>query len=197
VPKQYDRAYFDRWYRGQGFGSPARLERKVRYAVSSAEYLLDRPVRSVLDVGCGEGAWQPVLRRLRPAASYIGVDPSEYAIQRHGARRDLILGGMGDLDSLDLGGPFDLVICVDVVPYVTDRDAEAGISAIGRLVQGAALIELFTSVDDFEGDRREYRDRTPARYRRWFARADLVHVGPNLFVPVALLPTLSYFEGGT
>jgi len=37
--KQYDKRYFDRWYRGKGFGSAARLERKVHFAVAAAEYL--------------------------------------------------------------------------------------------------------------------------------------------------------------
>ena len=82
MTKQYDRAYFDRWYREQGFGSRAVVERKVQYALAATEYLIGRRVRRVLDVGCGEGAWQPVLRRLRPAATYVGVDPSEYAIDR-------------------------------------------------------------------------------------------------------------------
>lgn len=194
VVKQYDRAYFDRWYRREGFGSRARLERKVRYAVAAAEYLLERPVRSVLDVGCGEGAWQPVLRRVRPAASYRGVDPSEYAIERYGTRRNLTLGGVADLDALDLEGPYDLVVCIDVLPYVPDTDAQHGIASIARLAGGVALVELFTSVDDFEGDRTGYHRRTPSRYEQWFRRAGLVRIGPNLFAPSSFTRTLAYFE---
>lgn len=196
VAKQYDRAYFDRWYRTEGFGSPARLERKVRYALGVAEYLLDGPVRSVLDVGCGEGAWQPAVRRLRPAASYLGVDPSSYAVARFGARRNLRLGELGELDDLELGGPYDLVVCVDVVPYVDDLDARRGLRSIGRLLGGVALIELFTDVDDFEGDRLAYRARSPRTYDRWFRAAGLERVGPNLFAAAGLAPSLSHYERG-
>lgn len=42
---RYGREYFERWYRAEGFGSPARLDRKVAYALGAAEYLLERPVR--------------------------------------------------------------------------------------------------------------------------------------------------------
>lgn len=58
MDKTYDRAYFDRWYRRGGIGGAARLARKVALAVVTAEYHLERPIRSVLDIGCGEGAWR-------------------------------------------------------------------------------------------------------------------------------------------
>ena len=70
----YDQAYFDRWYRDPGSRMWARadVERKVRMAVAVAEYLLDRPLRSVLDVGCGEGPWQKILKRLREPYHMVG-----------------------------------------------------------------------------------------------------------------------------
>ena len=53
--KQYDRDYFERWYRDpalrrEAIGGRARLERKVALAVATAEYWLERPIRSVLDI---------------------------------------------------------------------------------------------------------------------------------------------------
>ena len=46
TPKRYDRAYFDRWYRHGGIGGARRLARKVALAVATAEYHLERPVRT-------------------------------------------------------------------------------------------------------------------------------------------------------
>src|SRR5687768_10367650 len=77
MSKQYDQAYFERWYRDpakkdHAVGSTARLARKVALAVATAEYHLERPIRTVLDIGCGEGAWRAPLLKLRPKASYLG-----------------------------------------------------------------------------------------------------------------------------
>ena len=79
MSKQYDRAYFDRWYRQRGtkVSSHAEVRRKVSLAISMTEYFIRRRVRSVLDVGCGEGAWRAHLRALRPRVHYLGLDSSE------------------------------------------------------------------------------------------------------------------------
>jgi SAM-dependent methyltransferase len=191
----FDRRYFDRWYRDGGFGSPARLRRHVAYALGAAEYLLDRPVRSVLDVGCGEGAWQPDLARLRPRARYVGVDPSRYAVERFGARRNLRQGHLGQLGELELGGPFDLVVCVGVLGYVDAPDVRRGLAAITAALGGVALLEVFTASDAIVGDVTGYRRRPAGRYRRWFAEAGLARVGPHLYAGADLLDRLATFEG--
>ena len=99
MTKRYDQAYFDRWYRDPAHRMWARadVERKVRMVLGVAEYVLDRSVRSVLDVGCGEGSWQPVLTRLRPRVRYQGVDDSAYAVAKFGKRRNIRRGTVGGL----------------------------------------------------------------------------------------------------
>ena len=64
----YDRAYFDKWYRNPRYRvkTPAELARQAALVVHAAEWVLQRKLRTVLDVGCGEGNWYPVLRKLRP-----------------------------------------------------------------------------------------------------------------------------------
>jgi SAM-dependent methyltransferase len=193
--KHYDEQYFERWYRRGEFGSRARLLRKVHYAVSAAEYLLERPVRSVLDVGCGEAPWRAPLRRLRPNVAYVGVDPSAYAVARYGRARDIRLGTFGDLGTVDLPRPFDLVVCADVLLYVNDRDLRRGLEAIADLLRGVAYIEIFTANDDIEGDLSQFHRRRPATYDRAFAAVGLTRVGPHLYVGDDVFPTLSDFEG--
>jgi len=191
---EYDAAYFDHWYRGMGFGAPARTERKARYAIAAAEYLLERPVRSVLDVGCGEGQWQPALQRVRPGARYVGVDPSEYAVARYGRARNLRLGTLATLDALDLRPSFDLVVCCDVLGYANDRDVRTGLSAIAARTAAVALIEVFVAGDAIEGDVSDYRLRRAATYDRWFAEAGLHRIGPHLYVDDHVYATLARFE---
>jgi SAM-dependent methyltransferase len=151
-------------------------------------------VRSVLDIGCGEGTWQGVVRRLRPSARYLGVDPSDYAVDRFGSRRNLRKARLDQLGSLDLDPSYDLMVCIDVLPYVTAIEVRRGLDTMAEHLGGVALVEIFTAADDFEGDLEGYRARAAATYERWFDAAGLVRVGPNLFVTRGFDAELAAFE---
>jgi SAM-dependent methyltransferase len=183
--KRYDRAYFDRWYRGDdsGIGAPEDLERNVALAVAVTESVLAGPLESVLDVGCGEGRWQTVLGRLRPEATYLGIDPSEYVVERYGDTRNLRLGSFEDLRLHVFDEPFDLVVCSDVLHYLDDDAIRAGLPALVERCGGVALLETFTAEDDPEGDRVDFRLRSAAWYRETFAEFGLVALGLQLYVP--------------
>src|SRR3954470_10434200 len=122
--KEYDAAYFERWYRNPRtrVTSDRVLERKAHLALSVAEYVLERQVRTALDVGCGEARWKTALQRLRPGLRYTGVESSEYVLRAFGARRNIRRGSFGSLATLKLRGPFDLIVCADVLQYVPDAD---------------------------------------------------------------------------
>lgn len=180
----YDRTYFDKWYRHPQFRvkSPADMSRQMGFILGAAEYLLDRPVRRVLDVGCGEGNWATVLRRLRPRARYTGVDGSAYAVRRFGRRRNIHLGTFATLGTLDLPGPFDLVLCLGVLNYLPPGEFRTGLRAIHGLLGGMAYLEIFTRVDEATGDFRDYA-RWPSWYRREIRRAGFTALGMHCYVP--------------
>jgi len=184
----YDRTYFDKWYRHPRtrVKSPGDMARQLGFIVAATEYLLDRRVRRVLDVGCGEGNWRRVLHRIRPRARYVGVDGSEYAVRRFGARRNLRLGTFGGLGSLGLRGRFDLVLCLGVLNYVAPDELRQGLRAIRELSGGLVYLEIFTRADDATGDfTREYA-RWPGWYRREFRAAGFVSLGLHCYVPKEL-----------
>ena len=182
--KRYDEAYFKRWYHQSGtrISTAGALTRKVRLALSAAEYLLGRRVETVLDVGCGEAPWYPVLRRIRPKLRYIGVDSSPYTVQRYGRRRHIRLGSLGGLRTLRLPPGFDLVVCSDVMQYIETSELERGLKEIRRLVGGVAYLEAFTREDDMEGDMDGWHFRSAEQYRRLFRAAGLTHCGLNCFI---------------
>ena len=196
--KRYDRAYFDRWYRRAGtrVHVGASVARKVRLAVHAAEHLIEGPIRRVLDVGCGEGAWFPHLLRLRPGIRYAGVDSSEYVVRRFGRSRNLRLSTFGERDRVGLEGPYDLVVCSDVLHYVPTSEIAPGLETLAARLGGLAFIEVFTSADDIVGDHRGLHRRSPGWYARAFRRAGLVPCGMCCFVREDFAPGLTAFERG-
>ncbi len=196
--KTYDAAYFHRWYHdpSRRVIAPAAVVRKVHLTTAIAESLLERPIRSVLDVGAGEGAWRAHLRRLRPRVSYTGVETSEYAVARFGASRRLVRGSFGSLAELGLRGPFDLVVVCDVLHYVPDGEVGPGLAAIASLAGGVAYLEAYTTEDEIEGDRGDWYHRSAEQYRRHFRRAGLFGVGMHCYVPKAMAAATAALERG-
>jgi SAM-dependent methyltransferase len=196
----YDKAYFDKWYRSRQHRvrSPAQIRRIVQFTLAAAEYVLDRPVRTVLDVGAGEGHWQPILQKLRPRLRYVGVEPSAYAVGRFGRRRGLRLGSVETLESLRLHEEypegFDLVVCCGVLNYVADRAIGDALEMLQVHTSGLAWLEIFTRDDDIEGDVAALRPRPASWYRDRFEKAGLVPCGLHLYAPRDLAGGLTALE---
>ena len=150
--------------------------------VGVAEYFLQRKIRSVLDIGAGEGAWRAELRRLRPGVRYQGVDPSAYVVRKHGRRRNICLGRFEDLPSLALGRGYDLIVCADVIQYVPDAALKRGVRHIAKLLNGVTFLESYTTGDEMEGDLAGWHPRSKSQYRRIFTAARLVGCGLHCYV---------------
>jgi len=197
-PKAYDAAYFRRWYRGAQATPRADLARKVAMAVAIAEFYLQRPIRSVLDVGCGEGAWRAPLMNLRPRLDYMGVDASEYAVARYGRSRNIALASFGQLGQLRFGPPADLLVCSDVIHYVPTAELRRGLSGFAELCDGVAFLELYARGDEIRGDKLGFLSRPAASYRRWFRDAGFAACGshaylsPNLHANAVALEILDH-----
>jgi SAM-dependent methyltransferase len=194
--KQYDRAYFDRWYRDRrhAIAPGGELHRQVAFAVAVTERVLARPLRSVLDAGAGEGRWYPLLQRLRPDLRYIGFDSSEWAVRRWGRRRNLHLGSIESLGALDLDGPFDLVIAADIFHYLKAPALRQALAGLVPLVGGVAFLPTFTAEDAIEGDMVGFQQRRAATYRRYFQDAGLHSLGMHAWTTRTGWQSLSQLE---
>jgi SAM-dependent methyltransferase len=197
MSKAYDRAYFDHWYRGSNrVGRGGTLARKVALAVAVAEYHLARPIASVLDVGCGEGAWRSPLLQLRPRIDYLGLDSSEYAVARWGRARHLARVDFADLECLRPCAPVDLLVCADVLHYLPADTLKRGLSGLAALCGGVAFIETYTREDAIQGDMDGFHRRPAAWYRKAFAAAGLLAVGNHCYLGPALAGDAAALETG-
>jgi SAM-dependent methyltransferase len=193
---RYDREYFDRWYR-----DPKRrvldgpeIARRARLVVAVAEYLLERPVRSVLDVGCGEGNWRAPLKALRPRLRYQGVDPSDYAVRRFGRSRNIVQGTAESLDALHLPARFDVIVASGVLNFLDVAALRRTLRHIAHRLDGVAFLEIFSSSDDVEGDTRGWRRQSADFYRREIVRAGLAPCGAHCYVTRAHARNLAALE---
>jgi len=181
--KRFDRAYFDRWYRGaQRVNSDTDVRRKVTMAVTVAEYFLRRSLRNVLDVGCGETPWRTHLKSLRPGASYRGIDPSPYVAQKF----RVLQAGFGDLRLLRIKERFDLVVCADVLHYLHEAEIRRGLGAMVGLSRGVLFLEVLTREDDIVGDVEGLIRRSAKWYRHLFTAAGLTAAAPYIWLAPAL-----------
>jgi SAM-dependent methyltransferase len=194
MAKTYDRAYFDRWYRRSEVGGAARLARKVALAVATAEYHLERPIRSVLDIGCGEGAWRAPLLKLRPKATYLGFDSSTYAIARYGRSRNLHAAQFGDFGQLRPCPPADLLVCSDVLHYLPARELDRGLPALADLCGGVAFIEAFARGDEAVGDEAGFQSRPASFYLSRLRALGLQPLGSHCWLSPALAPQATALE---
>jgi SAM-dependent methyltransferase len=182
--ERYDRAYFDRWYRDPKtrVKSSAAIRRKASLALSVAEYYLERPVRTVLDVGCGEGNWLPALRSLRKGLRYTGVDSSRYAVERYGKSRNIRLGSFSTLEQLRLADSYDLIVCSDTLFYLDLEELKQGLSSLAPRTAGVAFLELYTAQDSLTGDFPKKGLQTSAYYRSLLRGHGFLSVGSHCYL---------------
>lgn len=181
---RYDRAYFDRWYRDPKtrVKSQSGIHRKAALALSVAEYYLERPVRTVLDVGCGEGNWLPALISLRPKIRYTGVDASTYAVDRFGKKRNIRLGSFATLEEIGLRKDYDLIVCSDTLFYLPLTELEQGIASLAHRAAGVAFLELYTEEDSLVGDFPNEGLQSASFYRKMLTRHGFLSVGSHCYL---------------
>lgn len=195
--ERYDRAYFDRWYRDPKtrVKSSAGIRRKAALALSVAEYYLERPVRTVLDVGCGEGNWFPTLRSLRKAIRYTGIDSSRYAVERYGKSRNIRLGSFASLEELPLADSYDLIVCSDTLFYLELAELKQGLASLAPRAAGVAFLELYTGQDSLTGDFPKAGLQTAAYYRTLLRRHGFLPVGSHCYLGPELHGMAMEMEG--
>jgi SAM-dependent methyltransferase len=194
--KAYDAAYFERWYHDPSsrISEGRDLQRLAAFVVSLTEQILGREIRTALDVGCGEGRWQPALHQLRPRLQYQGLDPSGYAIEKFGRTRNIRLGSLGSLRAAEFDDTYDLVICSDVLHYLPAKEIDRGLPEIAELTGGVAYLSLFTAEDDPIGDVTGWQRRSGRWYRERFERAGLLACGMQCWVGPSMAESLATLD---
>ncbi len=95
------------------------LRRREREAVLDLARLGDPRVRTVLDVGCGDGYDTRAAKRAAKTVHAVDAAPAMVERVRGVADRAIV----ADLDGLVLDGRYDVVLCCGVLEFVSHPDA--------------------------------------------------------------------------
>jgi 2-polyprenyl-3-methyl-5-hydroxy-6-metoxy-1,4-benzoquinol methylase len=166
----FNRDYYQRFYFNPrtAVTSKAEMGARARLIAGCADYL-GLPVGKILDAGCGVGLLREPLLRALPRARYMGLEHSSYLCRRYGWRQ-------GSIETYRSRERFDLVICYDVLQYLSAPAARRAIRNLARLCRGALYFGALTSEDWRDSCDQRRTDRVRALrsggwYRRELARA--------------------------
>lgn len=138
---RFDQAYYQRFYFDPRTAVTSRAEMGARARLIGAfTAQVGMPVRRMLDAGCGTGLLRAPLRRAMPKAAYIGLEASEYLCRRYGWQH-------GALQEFRSKQPFDLVVCYDVLQYLSAREAAGALANLARLCRGVLYFSALTRRD--------------------------------------------------
>lgn len=163
----------------------ATLKPESYYAQARADLVarLPRPAGRVLDVGCGEGGTAEHLRA-RGATHLTGIEIEPSAAERARGRYDEIAVGPAEQCMADLAGPFDSILCYDVLEHLVDPWALVAALA-EKAVPGSRLHVSIPNARHYSLVRDlvlrgtfGYRlwGHRDATHLRWFTRSDLVEM---------------------
>lgn len=166
----FDRDYYQRFYFNPrtAVTSGAEMRARARLIAGCVDYI-GLPVSKILDAGCGVGLLRGPLLRSFKRAAYVGLEYSDYLCGRYGWLQ-------GSVETFRTRERFDLVVCYDVLQYLSAAQARRAIANLSRLCRGALYFGALTREDWRENcdQTRTHRIaglRPGSWYRRELARA--------------------------
>lgn len=176
--EKFDQAYYHQYYEDPETRAVSPEEQRVQ-AHFIAAYLryLTIEVRSGIDFGCGTGTMLSALQQEFPHATWAGVEVSTYLCQTYGWHHGSVVDSRID--------PSDLVICSDVLGYLSPTECKQALKNLTRATQQVLYLSVLTK-EDLEICDQDITDMSQAvRSAAWYKRQlddDFVNIGGGLFL---------------
>ena len=149
-------AFYDRFHE-RLLRDYVRGNRRAEAAVDFAARQVRPGTRSILDVGCGAGVSTDRLARAAPRATVTGVDIGPENVR---AARRLFAGprvsfAVSDLTAPPAGGPWDLVVLLDVYEHLPAADRGRHHAVLADCLAADATLALTVPSPAFQAYLRE------------------------------------------
>lgn len=177
---RFDPSFYKRFYKNPRTRVTTREEMSRRAgAIATLMRYLELPVKSILDAGCGLGLMRASLLRSFPGATYTGIEVSEHLCKQYGWTQ-------ASLAAYRPARRYDLIVCYDVLQYLTDREAVRALANLGRLCRRGLYFHAPTHEDwagnaDLSCSDSDIHLRDADWYRKRLER-NFIHVGFGLHV---------------
>ena len=186
----FDASYYQRFYHDPKTRAVSEAEhgRQAAFIAAYLDYLVI-DVSSVLDIGCGIGTLLKALGKRFPKADCRGVELSRYVCEQYGWEQ----GSVVDYD----GDGAALVLCTDVLGYLTREDCRAAIANLAQLSHAALYMSVLTQEDLEICDTERTDMRQELRSVAWYRRELEPHflsVGGGLFLKRPLAASVWHLE---
>jgi SAM-dependent methyltransferase len=175
---QYDQRFFD--YVNEG---------AIRSARAILPLLTDLKIGSVLDVGCGQGAWLSVWSELG-VRDFKGIDGPYVDVDRLKIPNEHFI--TADLrKSFDLGRRFDLTQCLEVAEHLPESSARSLVSSLTRHADQV----LFSAAAKGQGGENHINEQPYDYWRQLFAENGFVacdSIRPKILSDQSIEPWYRY-----
>src|ERR1700676_1603220 len=161
----FDRAYYQRFYFNRRTAVTTRTEMRARARlITGCVDYIGLAGAKILDAGCGGGLLRTPLPQQLQRSSYTGLELSDYLCRRYGWLQ-------GSIETFRTRERFDLVICYDVLQYLSVAQAQRAIANLARLCRGALYFGALTRADWRDNCDQSRTHRIPGlRPGSWYRR---------------------------
>ncbi len=127
--KQWEEIYDNGGYGGQGSGTGSLLENNFELIKIFDDFILEKNIQSLLDIGCGAMQWMPFTKTYKDL-NYTGVDGASNVIKSNiekfsSSTKKFICC---DLFEFKTDDEFDLVFCKDVHQHNQSEELKEGLT---------------------------------------------------------------------
>ena len=128
-----------KYYESDSFWEDGKLEdENNKQRIITTANLIPKEVRSLADIGCGNGVFLNYLKANKPGLELLGIDRSETALKFVQTNKQV--GGISSLPFAD--NSFDGVTCLEVIEHLPVPVYEQAIKELSRISRKYVIISV-------------------------------------------------------